>query len=138
MPVTQAQLFRWKLFSLSPRDRDLWRIGGADNAKGGRPHFNVTRRQLGIAHVFRTKTYFSIDGDNGLLTKRAGSSYHVRGRPFWIEGYLNDSRSIAKINEHDPAEVPRAMNPAGNSYPAARMLWSESSGEICPELSRVT
>lgn len=128
--MTQTQIFRSEIFSLSSRDGNCRRFSRSHKLERNRMNFDIARLEIRIPHLGGTQCSFTLDEDNRLLPQCCCFLDFGRRCPLRIERNLNDSRSIAKIEEDYSTEISRAMNPTCKRDLLTRVLRPERACEM--------
>ena len=128
--MPQTQLLRGELLALPARHRDRGRLGGTEHAQSRRLHLYAAGAQLRVAHRLRTLRDDPFDEHDGLGAERRRNFGDLGRRLGEIDRDLNEAGTIAQVEEHEPAEVARAMHPAAEPDRGADVLVPKCATEM--------
>src|SRR4030095_3435743 len=95
-----------------PRHGNHWRLRRPHDTQRLPTNLDVSRRQLRVAHLRRTRGDVPSDEDDALGAERTRELERFVRRVGRIEGYLNDARAVAEVDEDEPTEVTTPVHPA--------------------------
>src|SRR5438445_12893940 len=111
MTVLEPQLFSGQLLALPPRHGDRRRHRMTQDLQFGRPHLDISRRELGVSHVGWTRDDLAEDPKHGLALDARCLIAESLGR-VGADRHLHHARPVAQVEEDDATEVAPAMHPA--------------------------
>ena len=114
--VLETQLLRGKRLVLAARDGNGRRLRRPDDAERRGAHLDGARAHVGVSHRLRTLGDRALDDDDCLGAERRRACADVGASRARVEGHLHQTCPIAKIDEHQSAEIARPMNPASKPH----------------------
>jgi hypothetical protein len=128
--VFQAQLLCRQLLSTTARYWDRRSFGWAHDFYARRAKLDVTSLHLGISHLGGSLGDFTVDDDDGFQSESSRAIDCVSRRPFGVERDLNEPGAVAKVDEHNAAEISGSMNPAAELDLRADVGGSELTTQV--------
>jgi hypothetical protein len=111
MPVTETEFLRRQRLAAIARDGNHRGLRGTDDTQRLPAHLDlaVASSAFRISAVARppspvTRTTLSVPSEPAIIERLSGGDAR-------IERHLHDARAIAKIDEHQAAEIASAVNP---------------------------
>jgi hypothetical protein len=127
----ETQLFSGQIFIACACHGNRRRDRGAHHRERRRAYFDIARREVGIAHGFRSCDDVAFDQHDSLLTECRRSGAHVRRACVGIERHLNDSGAVAKVDERESTKVAASMDPAAEPDVLTGVFEPEGTAKVC-------
>jgi len=130
VPMLETQLLGGKFLSPSACDWNCGRLRRTDHLEGARSHFDIARFHVRVPHFRRTRGNLALERNHGLEAELPGALDHIGGRPSGVEGDLDESGAVAKIEKDDSTKVSRAVYPTTEPDCGADVRRSELAAEM--------
>ena len=127
--VLEPQLLGGELFAFPAGHGDRRRDRRAHDRQLRRLHLHVAGRELGVLHVRGARGHVALDLDDRLARDSARHSPHLLRGP-WPGGDLDDPRSVAQVDENDPAQIPPTVYPATQPHALADVLQAQLAAAV--------
>src|SRR5512145_1116811 len=79
-------------------------------------NFDVTARELGVAHRGWSRHDLALDAEHRFRTDRLRACHHLGGSPARPHRDLHEPGAVAQIEEDDPSEVAAPVDPAAQFH----------------------
>jgi len=128
--VFEPELFGGQLFAFAAGDWNRRRFGWPNYLEIARSYLDVASLHLGVAHLGWTRGNVTFDHYHRLEAEPARPLDDIRRSPFRIEGHLQQTRSIAEIEEDYAAQISGSMYPTAESDFGADVRRSELTAQM--------